>query len=166
MARKLTEQQQEFVGAVVSGLKPSKAARVARYSAPSVEAYRLMRLPHVLGAIQERRQSRINGDLASEALETMRALMGKDTPAATRYQASKWVLEHAGHRLPGDGDAQGAHKPLDEMNADELSRAIESGMSALGELAGKLNGSHPMDGEWREVKDVQVIEHDDADFLG
>lgn len=166
MARKLTGKQEKFIIRVSQGHKPAHAAKLADFAFPEVEANRLMQLPHIREAIRTRRDRIIEGDLAGMALETMRDLMGGDTPAATRYQASKWVLEHAGHRLPGDGDAQGAHKPLDEMNADELSRAIESGMSALGELAGKLNGSHPVDGEWREVKDVQTIEHDDADFLG
>lgn len=163
MSRKLTGKQAAFVDAVANGVKPTPAARSAGYVVAKTDAYRLLRLPHVLEALQERRSARIRGDLASVALTTMQDLMSGDTPAATRYQASKWVLEHAGHHVDPDQDHQA--KPLEEMDADELARAVSSGMSALQELAGQLQGSHLVEGEFRQLQDVAQVEEEDASFL-
>jgi hypothetical protein len=105
-------------------------------------------------ALQARRQSRIEGDLAGVALATMGELMtGEAVPAAQRFAASKWILEHAGHAVPTDG-AAGAGKPLEELSPDELATAVQSGMQALRELAGQLAGHHVIDGQVRELVDV------------
>lgn len=162
MARKLTGKQRAFTDQVAKGVNPTKAARAVGYSAPASDAYKLMRLPHVVEALRERREAALQGDLASLALDAMRDLMGDDTPAATRYQASKWILEHAGHRPEQDQGRQA--KPLEEMDADELAQAVTSGMSALQELAGQLEGRHFIEGESREVRDVDQ-EEESADFL-
>lgn len=123
-----------------------------------------MRLPHVRESLHERRDAALKGDLASLAIESMRDLLSGETPAATRYQASKWVLEHAGHEVGADRD-QGQAKPLEDMDADELARAVTSGMSALQELAGQLQGSHYIEGEVRQLQDVDQVEEETADYL-
>ncbi len=114
----------------------------------------------MLEALHQRRQAALKGDLASLAVDTMRDLMGADTPAATRYQAAKYVLEQAGHGA--EQADQGPAKTLDEMDAEELAHAVTSGMDALRELAGQLEGHHVVDGQ---VRQVQLIEGERADFL-
>lgn len=163
MASKATPQQQKFIDLVSGGLPPTDAARAAQFRWPSREAWRLMRTDHVVEAIRRRRRATIDGDLAQVAVATMRDLMGAETPAATRYQASKWVLEHAGHANPADAE-KGQQKDLTDMDADELAQAISSGMAALGELAQQLKGTHNIDGEIRQVRELEVLDVEDADF--
>ncbi len=164
MARKLTDKQATFAKHVAKGVTPTKAARIAGYAYPQQDAYKLMRLPHVRDTLHDRREAALKGDLASLAVDTMRDLMGPDTPAATRYNASKWVLEHAGHQVdPGEGADR--DKPLEEMDAEELQRAIQGGMSALQELAGQMGGHHVIDGQVRPLETIENDSQQDADFL-
>ena len=99
MSRKLTSKQAKFVDNVTKGVNPTKAAELANYRSPGQDSYRLMRVPHVLQAIKERRTAAIQGDMAGIALDTMRELMtdSETTPAATRYKAAEWTLKAAGY---------------------------------------------------------------------
>lgn len=162
MPRRLTKMKHDFVDQVSRGLKPGKAAKVVGYSDPNREAWRLMRQPAVVEEIKRRRDALIQGDLGQLAIDAMRDLMGDETPAATRYQASKWVLEHAGHANPADAE-KGQQKDLTDMNADELAQAVSSGMSALGELAQQLKGTHNIDGQLRPVRELEVLDDDSDD---
>lgn len=168
MAGKLTKKQQIFADNISRGVAPGRSAAIAGYSTPSAEAWRLIRRPHIAEEIRKRRDALIQGDLAQVAIEAMRDLMGDETPAATRYQASKWVLEHAGHANPADAE-KGQQKDLTDMNADELAQAISSGMAALGELSQQLKGTHNIDGELRPVRELEVLGDDedaeDADYV-
>lgn len=171
MPGKLTRMQLVFCEQVSHGVKPHRAAEVAGYAEPARTAWAMMRTPHLTAEIKKRRDAVIQGDLAQVALGTMRDLMGDETPAATRYQASKWVLEHAGHANPGDADKGGQQKDLTDMNADELAQAVSSGMSALGELAEQLKGTHNVDGELRQVRELtapggaEEEEAEDAEYV-
>jgi hypothetical protein len=173
MARELTLKQRRFVERVTAGTAPMEAAALAGYAVPSQDAYRLMRHPLVLQTIRDKRQARIQGDLASVALRTMGELMtGETVPAAQRFQASRWVLEHAGHAVPADLQGTAAGKALEDMSPDELATAVQSGMQALQELAGQLAGHHVIDGKVRQVLDVlpaddpdDYIEGDPLGFL-
>ncbi len=156
MSRKLTEKQRLFVNQVSRGINPTKAARAAEYQHPAVAAYQLMRLPHIREALFDKREERLKGDLAAMALDAMYDLMGSDTPAATRYNASRWVLEQAGHKLPDPEAERG--KALEEMDADELAQAVQQGMSALQDLAGAMDGRHLIEGQARQVRDVEPEE--------
>lgn len=163
MARSLTKKQAVFTDHVAKGLAPTKAARIAGYAYPGQDAYKLMRHPSIRDALHQRRDAALRGDLASLALDAMRDLMKPETPAATRYQASKWVLEHAGHRADEPDDQQA--RPLEEMNADELARAVTSGMQALQDLAGQLEGHHVVDGQARPVQVIEHLEEEETSFL-
>jgi len=158
MARKLTDRQNGFVNAVIQGSTPTAAARSVGYSAPAVAAHGLMRHSKVLQTLRERRQSAISGDMATVALRTMSELMTDDTvPAATRYKASEWTLRAAGLGADKEREEDGP-KALEDMNPAELAKAVESGMSALTELAQGLEGRHYVDGEFREVQRLPAAE--------
>lgn len=167
MSRKLTTKQRDFVHRVAEGANPSQAARDAGYSAPNQDAYKLMRVPHVLQAIRERRTAEIDGDLTTIALDTMRELMtdAESVPASTRYKAAEWTLKAAGY-AGREADQGPDAVPLEEMNAAQLADAVSSGMQALGELAQQLNGSHVIDNQVRPLKQISadVVEVTD-DFL-
>ncbi len=141
-----------FVAHVAKGVPRTKAARLAGFVAPAVEAFRLMKLPHVVDALHTRREAALKGDLASLAVETMRELMSPETPAATRYQAARWTLEHAGHVSSDDESSQAT--ALEEMDADALGHAVMSGMQALQELAEQLEGYHVIDGQARRLQSI------------
>lgn len=134
-----------------------------------------MKLPSVVEALHERRDAALKGDLAHIAVDTMRDLMGTNTPAATRFNAARWVLEHAGHTTPGKAD-QSDGRPLGEMGAEELAQAVASGMDALKELAGQLEGHQVIDGQVRKLHTIgppapykvareKCQDADQADFL-
>lgn len=116
--------------------------------------------------LHQRRDAALKGDLASLAIDTMRDLMADTTPAATRYQAAKWTLEHAGHTSGADDQGRG-ERSLEEMDADELAKAVTSGMQALQELAGQLEGTHYVDGQTRQVRTIehQADEEEETSFL-
>lgn len=117
-----------------------------------------MRLPHVVEALHERREGAIKGDLAALAVDTMHDLMAPTTPAATRYNAARWVLEHAGHSGADNEERTYSHK-LQEMDAEELAQAVASGMQALGELAEQLQDHHhEVDGQAQCLEAIGSVE--------
>lgn len=158
---RLTSKQRVFVQEVANGRSNQAAAEIAGYSSPRSSAHYLMRQSHIVEACQLRRQAAINGELAGTAVNTMRELMKPATPAATRFQVARWVLERSGHDDTTDSRA-GEGKSLEDMSGDELAQAVTSGMQALHELAGQLEGHHIVDGEARRV---ETIDADSLDFL-
>lgn len=177
MANKLTDKQETFARLVVQGVAAQQAATIAGYAFPSQDAYSLMRHKKVSAVIRERRQARINGELAGLAMNQIKEIIGGreevdpdtgettkvyDAPASVRFNASKWILENAGHT--GASDTGEREKDLSEMDADELARAVQSGMQALTELAGQLEGHHVIDGHTRQIKELPAIE-EDTSFL-
>lgn len=117
----LTDQQTSFVEQLVSnGCTQTEAARRAGYADPGMEAWRLMRKPHVIAAVREHRERLISGSLANVAAETFREVMeNKAYPAAARVAAARAVWEAAGH-FSGADKNKGQDRPLNEMTEDEL----------------------------------------------
>jgi phage terminase small subunit len=152
MGKSLSDKQKVFVDAVLRGTHPVDAAKLAEYAQPSLEAYRLMRSPNVQKQLHERRTARFAGDLSTLALKTLVELM-EDGPAQQRYQASRYVLEVAGHRADAKGVGEG-EKDLGDMTPDELAHAVQAGTQALAEIAASLGGQHVVDGERRTLRDV------------
>ncbi|MEG3080088.1 hypothetical protein R3F64_09455 [Halomonas sp. 5021] len=152
MNRKLTIKQNAFVAYASKGVSRTQAARLAGFSAPAVEAFRLMKLPHVVKALHEQRDAAIKGDLASMAVQTMRDLMNPATPAATRFNAARWILDQAGHKA--QGAVPDESRSLEEMSSEELSQAVASGMQALRELAVQMEGHYMVDGQAKPLCDI------------
>jgi len=151
----LTAKQAKFVIGVAKGLSNVEAARYAGYADVNAEAYRLMRHSGILEALRTRREAQISGNMAQTALRTLSDLMDDPkTPAATKYNVARYTLELAGHTIQDD---KGSDKPLEDMNPAELAHAITSGMSALTELAGKMDGHHIIDGTPMRIKDVHPV---------
>ncbi|MEQ6889076.1 hypothetical protein ABE957_10370 [Halomonas sp. CS7] len=84
----------------------------------------------------------------------MRDLMAPTTPAATRYNAARWVLEHAGHKIADESADLDSNPSFEEMDAEELSQAVASGMQALRDLAEQLQDHHVVDGQARRLQTV------------
>jgi asparagine synthetase B (glutamine-hydrolysing) len=68
-------------------------------------------------------EAKLSGPMLAKALRTMEELLDKKTPAATRFQAAKFIAER-------QQKAQGDDKPLSEMTEDELVAVIERAKKA------------------------------------
>jgi len=135
----LTETQSQFVREYVkNGGNASAAAVAAGYSKDRSRqaGWELSRSVKVIEAVKMEQARYISGELSNVALGTLGNIMRDETaPAAARVQASRWVLEAAGHGLPAAALAarlgmDGADKPLSEFSLADLEemtrRASES----------------------------------------
>lgn len=135
----LTDKQGQFVTHFVAcGGDRVKAAELAGYSSPAQDAYRLMRLPHVLAAIRAEREREIMTKGAATAWATMQDLMTNARyTGAVKFQAARWTLEAAGSGLAAHRAALGlpdSDKPLSEMTLTELDAFMSAGRQALDTL--------------------------------
>lgn len=121
----LTEKQRAFVDAMlVNGGKETDAAKAAGYANPREEGWRLRRNPAIQHEIRTRMQERVLGGQVT-AWNVMQELMTDPTVAApTRFAASKWTLEAAGHGLEAAKlrakVGLESQKSMSEMTTEEL----------------------------------------------
>lgn len=115
---------------------PSAAAKAAGYRQPAPVATRLMRSAHIIAAIRQERARLFDGNLATVAAHTLRAVMEDDqAPASARVAAARTVLEitrELGRRQDG-GD--GPVRQLHEMTPEELSALIDKWESERSSVA-------------------------------
>lgn len=119
--QELTKLQLQFVENLAStGMSQTEAARLAGYTSPSTDAWRLLRLPHVVKALRQRRIELVEGDLTGLALKTLRDTM-TDTgaPRSARLQAAKIVLD-LGQFGNGSKNKDLKDKAIAEMTEEEL----------------------------------------------
>lgn len=133
----LTDRQAAFVHHLVTtGCTQTEAARVAGYSEPKQEAYRLTRLAHVRAAIHEERERVIMCYLPNVALQTIKEVMlDKSYPASARVSAARTAFEVAG-MFDKTGRDTATGKTLQEMSAEELSDTIRRLDDRMTEFAG------------------------------
>ena len=120
----MTDMQERMAYAVSLGLKPTDAARVAGYSAPSVVGSRLARDERVRAVVHAARVRRID-KLASLSLRELEVMIrDRKVSAAVRFNAIKLSLALAGHvepKAPGGDDANPLNaKAIGEMSVAEL----------------------------------------------
>lgn len=119
----LTEKQQAFVSAVLSGAEEKDALTLAGYS-ETTDPASVLGSRAVQNAIQVGCDARLRGPLLAKALRTIEELLDKSTPSATRFQAAKFVAER--QKVGEEGD-----KALSEMTEDELMAVIEKAQKAV-----------------------------------
>jgi hypothetical protein len=136
----LTDMQAEFVRHYVkNGGNGSAAAVAAGYAKDRAgkTAYDLTKNEKVLNAIKLQQARHISGELSNVALGTLAKIMRDETaPAAARVQASRWVLEAAGHGLPAAALAarlgmDGSDKPLSEFSLADLEEMTRRAADSL-----------------------------------
>ena len=96
------DKQSKFVDYFVAeGKTQTEAARLAGYSFPEYEGYRLVRQPRMIQVIHAARQKYYQTNLANVAVSTLQQVM-QDTnaPAAARVSATRTALELAGDLGP------------------------------------------------------------------
>lgn len=121
----LTEKQRAFVDSMLAnGGREHEAAISAGYANPREECWRLRRNPAIQNELRTRMQERVLGGQVT-AWNVMQELMTDPTVAApTRFAASKWTLEAAGHgleaaKLRAKVGLEG-QKSMSEMTTEEL----------------------------------------------
>ena len=144
----LTGKQRSFAGNLAQGMTATDAARAAGYanSSPAalrVTASRLQHHPDVQKAAFLERERRLNGPLASLALQTLHDVMTDlSAPPAARLQAARFTLEAAGHgvvnrqlaaRHPENGD-----KPLSSFTLEELEAMVEGAELRMKQAQGQV----------------------------
>ena len=125
-SKNLTNKQSKFVDYYVAeGKTQTEAARLAGYSFPEYEGYRLVRQPRMIHVIHAARQKFYQTNLANVAVSTLNQVMqDPNAPAAARVSAARTALELAGDlgSNSGNGSEDGS---LCEMTPGELSNLIE-----------------------------------------
>jgi hypothetical protein len=112
---------------VANGGDRQKAARLAGYSDPRTEGYRLLNMQKVRDAIKREQERVIMCEGGSRALAAMLGLLGEETPHNVRFQAAKWILEAAGFGLAASiaGERNPSEDmPLSEMCYEELEELV------------------------------------------
>ena len=123
---RLTDKQSKFVDYYVAeGKTQTEAARLAGYSFPEYEGYRLVRQPRMIQVIQAARQKYYQTNLANVAVSSLHQVMeDRNAPATARVSAARTALELAGDLGPNSGNRSEGGS-LSEMTPGELSRLIE-----------------------------------------
>ncbi len=123
---KLNDRQKVFVENVARGYDANASAKLAGYSHPDQEAWRLMQNNHVLDAIAANLRSKLSG-LTGIALNGVAGLITSDnTPAATKLNACKYVIDKVQEfNSLNEINALG-NKDMADMTADELKAFVQS----------------------------------------
>ena len=93
-SKNLTDKQSKFVDYYVAeGKTQTEAARLAGYSFPEYEGYRLVRQPRMIQVIQAARQKYYQTNLANVAVSTLQQVMqDQNAPPAARVSAARTAL--------------------------------------------------------------------------
>ena len=147
----LSDMQTVFVEHMLNtGGNQKRSAELAGYSNPSVDAWRLMQLPHVQAALRAGTERMLAGAGPKSVKWMVDALDDAKLAGAVRFQCAKWLAEAAGHGLAAQRTALGLplqDKPLSEMTLDELDAFISAGKAATDRL--KQDRARTIEGEVR-----------------
>ena len=138
----LNEQQELFIREMIlNGGNASQSAISAGY-ASRIDGYRLMKLPQVARALHTARVRRLS-EAACQALGTMVALL--ESPSQiVQYQASRWILETAGHIAPKALAAPSNEKTLSEMTEEELAEIVRKSREEVRVLEAEIVDNQPL----------------------
>jgi len=106
--------QQAFAAAIARGAGHAEAATKAGYVGAAMAAWRLLRDPKIIAAIEQELRGLAATELLPGAHAALVAALGVGAPLATRLKAADIVLKHYG---PDKGSEAGA---LEMLTADEL----------------------------------------------
>ena len=125
-SKNLTDKQSKFVDYYVAdGKTQTEAARLAGYSFPEYEGYRLVRQPRMIQVIQAAREKYYQTNLENVAVSTLQQVMQDTNASATaRVSAAQTAPELEGDLGPNSvkGSEGGS---LCEMTPGELSSLIK-----------------------------------------
>lgn len=90
---KLTPMQSEFVRHLTSGVNPTASARLAGYSCPEVQGFRLKHTATVQSALQKHIESLFAAAADTAARFMINAVTDNSYPHETRRKCAQWVLD-------------------------------------------------------------------------
>jgi hypothetical protein len=127
----LSANRRKFVKLVAGGQTPGMAAKIAGYSSPSGEGWRLLRLDDVRAAIFAE-QEKILTELGGKALATLGECLESESDAV-RLKASEIVLKEIGRVKQRQLDQEQAENPASagsvrNMSQDEYSSLLTSAL--------------------------------------
>lgn len=122
----LSEMQSAYVRAILNNMSEEQALEAGGYSAGNIRGGP-GRSDLVKLALKAGREAIIRGELSQSALNAMRDMLKPSTPAATRFGAAKWILEH------GDGEQASDDKPIHLMTQAELEGFMARAQAVMNE---------------------------------
>ena len=153
--RQLTDRQLVFIRIIVEGGNYTDAARVAGYSDPDTQGWRLARYPAVQREIKERRLARILGKTAGLALNALdKVLEDPEVSPTARFPYVKLALAIAGYGEKSQETKDMHSKDLSEMTPEELAQTIQDARQARAEIEARMRDVTPEDAQ----NDGPVIE--------
>jgi hypothetical protein len=123
----LTDKQAAFVKAALGGCDHIQSARLAGYSAPAVDGWRLMRLPHIAAAIEIELRRKLQLEIAPACIAFLFDVVknaGNTFGERVRVDAAKTLLDRAGYQAPKQHEV-GKEKAVEEMSTAELHAFID-----------------------------------------
>jgi hypothetical protein len=129
--RQLTDKQAAFVAALIeTGDAPTAAQLAGFLDRPSKEAWRLLRIPHVLAAVNAAVQIALAEDAPLARYLLRRYVKDESMNPKIRMDAARTLLDRAGHIAPKARDANGEqHKPLNELTVGRFGRGADAPQS-------------------------------------
>lgn len=134
----LTDKQATFVAGVIKGLEPAAAAREAGFSAPALDAWRLLRAPAVLHAVELGLRKKLHGELVPLAFKTLTKLVQEADSDRVRLDAARIILDRAGF-VPLKHTVNPDDREPEAMSTTELHALIERLERELGDRAAPVS---------------------------
>jgi hypothetical protein len=129
---------------IETGDAPTAAQLAGFLDRPSKEAWRLLRIPHVLAAVNAAVQIALAEDATLARNLLRRYVKDESMHPKIRLDAAKTLLDRAGHIAPKAREAGGGHdKPLHEMSIDELRALVDRYEAELGGRAKLVSPEGP-----------------------
>ena len=153
----LTNLQDRFITNLVRDALPrTEAARRAGYKAPAVAACELMQSPKVIAKIRIERNKLYQTELATKAVQTLKAVMGdREAPASARVAAARTSLELAGDIGKHSQANRNQDRNLAEMTPDELAAFIGHWEGERAKMAKDITPPSKLEGE--EIEDAELV---------
>lgn len=122
----LTDKQRAYAANVAKGLSRKDAAKLAGYSDPDHDGYRLEKLPAIQRTIYAKRQARLQGEIGGLAFDRLsEALQPGAIPLRDQFQYVKLGLTLAGHDPKAAENNGSSDTPSADWTADQLATYIE-----------------------------------------
>lgn len=152
--KKLTEKQAVFVAKIAEGIAPTDAAALAGYSDPTGDQWRLLQLRHVQNAITAKVQEKISTELLPKAFHGLSKLIASDdTPAATKFNAIKYVIDKAIEIQKANSLSDLIKLNPNEMSIEELEIMVRHSKRIISQEL-----REPVDNEAIEGQAIEIIE--------
>jgi phage terminase small subunit len=118
--------QEAIVRHLVETGDASTAAQMAGFSKPTADAWRLLRIPHVLAAVDDAMKTALAQDAPAARHLLRQYVTDPKMNPKIRLDAAKTLLDRSGHIAPKARDERAEReKSLHEMSADELRAMVD-----------------------------------------